>query len=228
MLDRADYALSDFLLFSARVYERLFELHNRALWPLHLLALAIGGVIVVLVLRPSARAARIVFILLALVWLFVAWTFFVERYATINWAALYVAPVFALQALLLMALATCSSPPLLATRANWGGILAVVVLLAALVGYPLAAPAFGRPWQAADMFAITPDPTAVATLAVLAMGRGWLFGLAAIIPILWIAVTALTLWTLGSPDFAVAPLAAVACAIAVLARRLAPQLRDGC
>ena len=29
------YRLSDFALFSARVYRRLFELHNEALWGLH-------------------------------------------------------------------------------------------------------------------------------------------------------------------------------------------------
>lgn len=36
------YSLRDFLLFSPHTYYRLFELYNQALWPLHLLALAIG------------------------------------------------------------------------------------------------------------------------------------------------------------------------------------------
>ena len=33
------YRAEDFLLFSPRVYWRMFELHNTALWPLHLLDL---------------------------------------------------------------------------------------------------------------------------------------------------------------------------------------------
>ncbi len=36
------YTLSDFLLFSPRVYYRLLELHNHALWPAHLLTIARG------------------------------------------------------------------------------------------------------------------------------------------------------------------------------------------
>ena len=36
------YRAEDFLLFSPRVYWRMFELHNAALWPLHVLTLAAG------------------------------------------------------------------------------------------------------------------------------------------------------------------------------------------
>ena len=42
MADWLSYRPQDFLLFSPRTYWRLFELHNEALWPLHLLTFAIG------------------------------------------------------------------------------------------------------------------------------------------------------------------------------------------
>ena len=42
------YRPEDFLLFSPRVYWRMFELHNAALWPLQVLALAAGLIIIVL------------------------------------------------------------------------------------------------------------------------------------------------------------------------------------
>src|ERR1700752_2916331 len=42
------YRPEDFLLFSPRVYWRMFELHNAALWPLQVLALAAGLIIILL------------------------------------------------------------------------------------------------------------------------------------------------------------------------------------
>src|SRR4029450_4190009 len=55
------YRAEDFLLFSPRVYWRMFELHNAALWPLHLLTLAAGLIIILLIARrrgPGARCRR--------------------------------------------------------------------------------------------------------------------------------------------------------------------------
>jgi hypothetical protein len=68
------------------------------------------------------------------------------------------------------------------------------------------------------MFAIAPDPTVTATLAILAMGRGMLVVLAAIIPLFWCIVTTMTLYTLGSPEFVLAPIAVILCGVAMFAR----------
>src|SRR5512134_138424 len=97
------YSLSDFLLFSPRAYWRLFELHNAALWPLPLLTLAAGIILIVLAVSRPRHHARWMAVILGALWLWVAWSFLWQRYATINWAAIYVAPAFALQAVLLFA-----------------------------------------------------------------------------------------------------------------------------
>ena len=47
------YAPEDFLLFSPRVYWRMFELHNAAVWPSQALALLVGAAILVWVVRPK-------------------------------------------------------------------------------------------------------------------------------------------------------------------------------
>src|SRR5882724_10092424 len=100
------YRPEDFLLFSQRAYWRLFELHNAALWPLHLLTLAAAAAIVLLVLRPPPGHGRWIALLLALIWVLVGWSFLWSRYATINWAIGYVAPFFALQAAFLLIVGT--------------------------------------------------------------------------------------------------------------------------
>jgi hypothetical protein len=216
------YTLSDFLLFSPRVYYRLFELHNAALWPAQLLTVALGLAIAIMLLRPVRARERIIPLLLGALWLWIAWSFFWERYATINWASVYVAPVFALQGGLLIGsgLGGALRFERSGTAADFAG---VALFLLALGAYPLLAPLMGRAWLGAEIFGVAPDPTAVATLAVLALADGRLRWVLMVIPLLWCAVAGLTLWTMEAGDFFIAPAAALAAVgIAWLRRRLQP------
>ena len=151
MLDWS-YRLSDFLLFSPRVYWRMFELHNQALWPLPLATLALGiAALACAILRPR-QSGRTVAILLAIAWAWVGWSFVWERYATINWTAAYAAPLFALEALLLVIVGLNR----LAFEPRGVRGVGGVLLVALALGYPLLAPLFGRPWQGAEFFGIAP------------------------------------------------------------------------
>src|SRR5262245_27963088 len=96
------YTPSDFLLFSPRVYYRMFELYNRSLWPLMLVSLGLGLAVCLLLLRRPTRVShRAVPAVLGVLWIWIGWAFFADRYAGINWAAVYVAPIFGLQGLAL-------------------------------------------------------------------------------------------------------------------------------
>jgi hypothetical protein len=214
------YRPEDFLLFSPRVYWRMFELHNAALWPLPALCLALGAGLLWLAWRRQPGAGPWIAAALAWLWTFVGWAFVWNRYAPINWAAAYVAPLFALQALLLASSAVLGSGLAPVRRGIVGGF-GVFLLAFALVGYPLLAPLMGRPWMGAEVFGIAPDPTAIGTLGLLLLaGRSpllpWLFP----VPVLWCLMSGATLLTMGAPE-AWVPLAAAAAAtgLAAWARR---------
>ena len=102
MSDWWTYSLSDFLLFAPRTYYRLFELYNDEVWPAQIAALVAGAAILALLERGGPLAGRLISVILAASWLVVAWAFHLQRYATINWAAVYFAAGFALQALLVL------------------------------------------------------------------------------------------------------------------------------
>jgi hypothetical protein len=211
------YRLEDFLLFSPRVYWRMFELHNANFWPLHLLALAAGLTIVLLALRRPRRHGLWVALILAALFAFVGWSFLWSRYAAINWAIAYVAPAFGLQALLL-AIGYAARGGLAFDRQDMAGRLGLLIMAAGLVVYPLLPPLFGRPWASAEVFGIAPDPTAIAALGVLLAASGGLTPLLFPIPLLWLLLSGLTLHAMGDPQ-AWLPLLAVGTSVVALALR---------
>jgi len=196
------YTLTDFLLFTPHTYYRLFALYNRAVWPLHLLAGALGLALLVLLFRGGAWRGRAIAAVLAVCWLWVAWAYLVERYDTINWAARYFAIAFAVQAALLIV------SGLVLNRFTPGrdrvSRAGAAIVAFALFVQPLLAPLTGREWLQMEFFGIAPDPTVAATIGVLlAMRRAHVVLL--VIPLAWCALTGATLWAMDAADAPLMP-----------------------
>jgi hypothetical protein len=210
------YQPRDLLMFSQDTYYRLFELYNTEIWPLQLLALVAGLVILVLLYRPTPWSGRAIAALLAACWTFVAWAYFHERYATINLAAPYYALGFAAQAMLFVLVGVALNRLSFAKRGTSLSQAGHALFIAGLMIYPLMPAIFGRPWLQSELFGIAPDPTVFGTLGVLVAADRMRWELI-VIPVLWSAVTGVTLWTMGSSDAAVTGVAALyALCIAVL------------
>jgi hypothetical protein len=203
------YSLSDFLMFSSRTYYRQFELLNAEVWPAQVVALALGLAIPALWWR-KLHAGRIAAIILAAAWLFVAWAYLVGHYDDINWTGKYFAAGFALQALLLIWTAARRRLALRGTSDGFGRA-GMALFGLALVGYPLLAILFGRPWTQAEVFGSAPDPTVMATLGIVAAAVRPHWELL-VLPLIWCAFSGATLWTMESPE---APLVPVAAALAI-------------
>ena len=210
------YSLSDFLMFSSRSYYRLTESYNTAIWPAHMLALVAGVVVIKAIARPSQRAQTTAALMLAAAWGWVAWAYHLERYADINTAAPWFAAAFAVQALLMGAMAPRPINAA-ATRVPLG------LAGPAIFAYPLLALARANGgWRQAEVFGIAPDPTVVATLGVLLAWRApmilWL------IPVSWCLVSGATLMTLKIGHAWLLPALALAAIVARLMRRRAGDI----
>ena len=220
------YRLSDSLPFSPQTYFRLFELHNQAVWPGQIAALAAGVAIVVLMLSRAAWSGRIVALLLAGVWGFVAWAYLGTRYAALNWAAVYFAYAFAAQAVLLVVAGTLAGRLSFAAPKSAVAKAGLGMVLFALLIQPLIGPALGRQWTGAELFGIAPDPTVLATLGALVVAdliRPELF----VIPLLWCGVTGVVLYGLSAPAASFMPTAGLAALALALYQGLSPGHERG-
>jgi hypothetical protein len=216
--DLGSYSLSDFLLFSDRVYWRMFARYNEAMWPAQAGTIAAGVLMLLGLMKPGRWAARLTLAALSVLWMLVAWLFFFERYQTINWAAVFIALPFAFQAGLLAMLAAQRAPLIPAIQRRAGDFLVAAIFVFAVAGWPVIALFAARDWQSAEVFGIAPDPTAVATLAVAAlmpMSARWL---AMAVPLAWCFASGLTLYVLGAAEWFVAPALGIAAASASVGR----------
>ncbi|MFN2381875.1 MAG: DUF6064 family protein [Guyparkeria sp.] len=191
------YRLADLLMFSPGIYARLFERVNEAIWPGHLLLASLTVVLLVLAGTRSLFAHRLAAILLAAAWGWVAWCFF-GLYAEINLAAPWFAALFLAQTGMLLILAAIGPGLALGCLRRIRHWLGLGLALWGLVLHPIAWLAGGRPLAGAELFAVAPDPTAIATVGLLLMarlsGRGRLALLT--IPSAWLSISALTWWAL--------------------------------
>lgn len=210
------YSLDDFLMFSPQAWYRMLELHNRAWWPLQIVAAALGTGLAWAVHRRLRPALRLGLVLAGAGLLFVAWAFHWGPHAGINLAAPYFALAFGTQGLWLIGLAVLRPPLALARGSSDATIrLALALLVGALLLYPALALVWLRPMAQAEWFALAPDPTMLAALAVVLMLPGSqglrcprvTGALLAVVPLAWCAATGLSLWTLGAADWWLMPAA---------------------
>ena len=212
------YRIDSFLLFSARTYQRLIESTNTDAWPLQMVALMAGVGLLLWLGRPhSQRRDRVVFVLLALAWAWVAWNFLHRRFATINWAADYAAVLFGLQAVALLWVGV-SRGGRVRRKLSPTDPVAILLIVLGVVVYPLIAPMLGRPWLQAEVFAVSPDPTAITTLGFLLLAEPPRRALI-VVPVLWCLFHGAMLWGLRAGQAWVPPAVALLALACLLWRR---------
>ena len=178
MSDWWSYRPGSFLLFSQRTYGSLVASYNAEIWPLQAMLVALGLMALVVAARSrSPLHARLVWLLLGGAWCWVAWAFHLRRFSTINWAAEYLAWVFALQGMALLWAGVMRPGLSFEPRSPARSVLGLGIVAVALLAWPLLGLMLGRPWAQAESFGSSADPTAIATLGFLTLAPrapGWL------------------------------------------------------
>jgi len=194
MGDLASYRLSDFILFSQTAYYRQFELYNQAIWPLHCVAILFALMIFYLLWKNPVWAGRGVALLFVVSWVWVALAFLYQRFYQIHVVADWYAFGFILQAGLIGWYGVIKNRFTLSVESRLGVKIGSGLLFVALVFYPFIAVISGRSWMQFEMFALAPDPTVLATLAILLFYKAPF--IIYVIPVIWMLLSAMTLFVM--------------------------------
>lgn len=224
----ATYSLDDFVMYSPRAWYGLLAMHNQAWWPLQPMVLLLGAGLLWSLQRRLRAALRLALVFVGAGLLFVAGAFHAGPHAGINLAAPMFAYGFAAQGAALIGLALLRPGLVLAPgQGKLPGRVASGLLVLALALYPALAMLPGRTWRQSEWFALAPNPTMLAALAVVVLALwcseglrrpGRTGALLLPLPVAWCALAGATAWVLGAAEWWLLPAAALlVCAVRVRA-----------
>ena len=206
-MELLQFSLLDMTPYDQRSWFNLVAGYLQAIWPFNLLALLFSLAVPALMFKYKALnisesvSLRLVLAMLGLAWLWCGAVFHWQFFANLNWAAPWFGWVFIVEGglLVLTALLLKQSAwiPLFSARS----ILAIVLLIAGIIVYPLSGLLEGRTWIQLEWFPLLPASVTLVTFAVLMMlNTRWRHALV-IIPLLWGIVSAAFATTLDLLEF---------------------------
>ncbi len=188
------------LPFTRDAFFALFGQYNLAVWPLIVLFYLMAAATVALLFRPTRAGTIFRALVLGAMWVVNGagyhWMFF----GKINPAATVFGTVFVLQAALLVLLPVRDASFRFAVAADALSAVGLLLILFAIVLYPLWGWGAGHVWPRIPAFGVAPCPTTIFTIGVLFTGSWRVVRWLLIIPGLWAGVGGSAAILLGVPQ----------------------------
>ena len=185
--------------FTMAQFFRVFLSYNEAVWPFQLVLAAFGLVAIGLLFVHRPSAGRVTSAILAFLWAWMAIVYHFLFFSRINPAAWAFGALFLVEAALFLWLGVIGGKFRFRVRADartWAGAL---LLLYALVLYPLLGALLGERYLASPTFGL-PCPTVIFTFGLLLFLAEPFPRLILAVPILWAAVGSFGAFQLGVPQ----------------------------
>lgn len=186
------------LPFTEEQFFAVFSDYNEAIGWVPVVAYALGLLAVALAVRGTLRGTRVISAILTLFWGWMGAVYHLEFFIEINPLAVAFGVAFLLQSAIFLHASIRSQPiPRFTARADMRGGLGVVLMLYAMVVYPIVGIILGRSYPAVPLFGVAPCPTTIFTLGLFLWSRGPLSARLWMIPVVWALVGTTAAWTLG-------------------------------
>jgi Family of unknown function (DUF6064) len=217
--------------FTIEEFLGVFAAYNAAIWPLQIIAYAVGLIAVASLWQSWLRANLIVPAVLALLWACNGIGYHLMYFSTINPLAKGFAVFFIAQAILFAFVAMSAKKLEFVLALNVRSAAGIALIVYALLIYPILGIIAGHGLMAGPMFGVAPCPTTIFTIGMLFLVRGkWVLWLS-IIPILWSLVGLAAALQLGIPEDLGLPVAGLLlllalCLDAVRARQFRNRLAE--
>ncbi len=201
--------------FTIEQFLGVFAVYNAAIWPVQIVATALGLVAIAALWQKWPIAARLIPAILALLWAVNGIGYHFLFFATINPAAPLFAIFFVAQAILFAASAMSPAGLRFEAGRDLRTLLGAGFITYAMVVYPIFGIWAGHGLMKGPMFGVAPCPTTIFTIGLLLMARGRWVAWLAIIPFLWSLIGLAAAWQLGITEDIALPVAGVALLIAL-------------
>jgi hypothetical protein len=161
-----DAAAQQVLPFTVEQFYSVFVQYNDGVWPMQIVLCAIGVAILSLLLRGRPGESRIVSLLLAFLWVWAATAYCFMSFTRISGSGWVIGAVLLLGGLWLGWIGGIQSRIAFGLRRDWLGLLGGLLIVHALIAYPLIGLAVGHRYPAMPTFGL-PCPVTIFTVGAL-------------------------------------------------------------
>jgi len=173
------------LPFTRAEFLHVFAVYNGAIWPLQIIAAALGLLAVGLLFSRSARTDRAVSAILSFFWAVTGAGYHWMSFTPVNRAAYLFGTLFILMAAVLLVEGTVRNRIRFGTVSGARAWIAALLIAYSFAVYPLIGLLVTHPYPETPLFGVTPCPTTIFTLGILLLGRHPNPLVLAVIPLVW-------------------------------------------
>lgn len=182
--------------FTPEQFFTVFARYNEAVWPMQAALNAMALLSAGLLFPSRAWAGRVISLLLALLWAWMAIAYHFAFFSSINSAAWLFGGVFLLGSLAFAWFGAARSDLIFRPAFGVRGVAGVTLIVFALAVYPGIGYLLGHRYPSAPTFGL-PCPTTIFTLGLLLFAVQPVPKLAFVVPLLWTAVGSMAAFQLG-------------------------------
>lgn len=201
--------------FTAEEFLIVFERYNKTVWPLQVLFFAMAVFAVLSIFRKGQYTTTIAFSFLAFIWIWMGVVYHFVFFSQINKAANIFGVLFITQGFLFLYFGAYRQMIRLEARHDVSGALGIIILLYALILYPVTGLLLGHVYPSAPTFGV-PCPTVIFTFGILLFSQYRVPWYMVIIPLLWSLIGLSAAIKLSMPEDFGLVVAGVVSTVAVL------------
>lgn len=176
------------LPFTVEQFFAVFAAYNTAIWPAPVVAYVLALAALALSWRPGPARGRIVAAILGVFWIWMGAAYHILYFSPINPAAFGFGALFLVQGLLFLYTGAVRGRLAFGFRPTLAPIAGALLILYAMVGYPLLNAWLDHRYPASPVFGVAPCPTTIFTFGLLLWSTAGVPRHLLIIPVLWAIV----------------------------------------
>ncbi len=171
--------------FTAEQFMGVFESYNKGIMPLQIVAYLLGIAAVVLAIKRTRFSDQAISAILAAMWIWIGIVFHIIYSTGINPISRIFGPLFVVQGLLMLWLGVLRSQLAFRTPTGWRGALGALLILYAMVLYPIIGTLSGHVFPRSPVFGVAPCPTTIFTFGLFLWTTARFPKYLLVIPCLW-------------------------------------------
>lgn len=183
------------LPFTREQFLEVFHKYNISVYPLQVLFLLLAVLAIMIIYSGNKRQQKIVPVILATFWIWMGAVYHIGYFSAINKVAYFFGILFIMQGIFFLHYGL-KKFPLFTFQKNIRSITSVILLIYALIFYPLTGHFAGHDYPYSPTFGL-PCPTTIFTFAVFLLAQPRIPFYLSIIPLLWSIIGFSAAFSLG-------------------------------